>query len=196
MIPLWIKLAYTLMAVGVLALYWRRYGAGNYLWFSDVALILLIPALWLENALLASVVAMGTLALELFWNLDLLLRLLTGLRGRGLTCYMFEAERPLWLRALSLYHVPLPLATIWLLLVLGYDARALPLMLALGWAVLLASWWLTAPKDNVNWVHGFGGGGERRARGRLAHLLALMAALPLLVWLPSHWVLIRLFAVD
>lgn len=195
MIPLWIKLAYTLMAVGVLALYWRRYGPGNYLWFSDVALILLIPALWLENALLASVVAVGTLALELFWNLDFALRLLTGLRGRGLTGYMFEAERPLWLRALSLYHVPLPLVTIWLLLALGYDARALPLMLALGWAVLAASWWLTPPKDNVNWVHGFGGG-ERRDRTPFAHLLGLMAAFPLLVWLPSHWLLLRLFSVG
>jgi len=192
MLPLWLKLAYTAMAAGILVVYWFRYGPANYLWLSDVALILLVPALWLESALLTSVVAAGTLALELFWVVDLLARLLFGHRSEGLTGYMFDDRRPPWLRGLSLYHLVLPALTIWMLLVLGYDTRALPVMLILGWIVLAASWRFTDPQKNINWVHGLGGG-PRSARASPGRLLALMCAYPLLVWLPTHWLLAWLF---
>jgi hypothetical protein len=192
MLPLWLKLAYTAMAAGILVAYWFRYGPANYLWLSDLALILLVPALWLESALLASVVAVGTLALELFWVVDLLARLLFGHRSEGLTGYMFDARRPPWLRGLSLYHVVLPALTIWMLFILGYDSRALPAMLVLGWIVLAASWCFTDPDRNINWVHGFGGG-ARAARAPVGRLLVTMGAFALLVWLPTHWLLAWLF---
>lgn len=192
MFPLWLKLAYTAMAAAVLIVYWFRYGPANYLWLSDVALILLVPALWLESALLASVVAVGTLALELFWVVDLLARLLFGHRSQGLTGYMFDARLPYWLRGLSLFHLVLPALTIWMLLVLGYDSHALPVMLALGWVVLAASWRFTDPQKNINWVHGVGGG-PRPTRSPPGRLLLLMGAYPLLVWLPTHYLLAWLF---
>ena len=192
MFPLWLKLAYTAMAAGVLIVYWFRYGPANYLWLSDVALILLVPALWLESALLTSVVAVGTLALELFWVADVLARLLFGHRSQGLTGYMFDARRPRWLRGLSLYHVVLPALTIWMLFILGYDSRALPVMLILGGIVLAASWRFTDPELNINWVHGLGGGARSR-RAPVARLVVTMGAFALLVWLPTHWLLEWLF---
>jgi hypothetical protein len=192
MIPLWLKLAYTAMAAGILIVYWFRYGPANYLWLSDVALILLVPALWLESALLTSVVAVGTLALELFWNVDFLARLLFGRRHRGLTGYMFDVGLPLWQRGLSLYHIVVPALTIWLLFALGYDRRALLPLLVLGWIVLVASWRFSDPQKNINWVHGLGGG-ARTARAPGRRLPALMAAFALLVWLPTHFVLSGLF---
>jgi hypothetical protein len=191
-IPLWLKLAYTAMAAAILIVYWFRYGPANYLWLSDVALILLVPALWLESALLTSVVAAGTLALELFWVVDLLARLLFGHRSQGLTGYMFDTGRPAWLRGLSLYHLVLPALTLWMLFVLGYDTHAMPAMLVLGWIVLAASWRFTDPDRNINWVHGFGGG-PRTTRAPASRLLALMCAYPLLVWLPTHLALTWLF---
>ena len=192
MFPLWLKLAYTALAAGVLIAYWFRYGPANYLWLSDVALILLVPALWLESALLTSIVAVGTLALELFWVVDLLVRLLFGRRSEGLTGYMFDARRPPWLRGLSLYHLVLPALTIWMLFILRYDRRALPAMLVMGWHVNAASWRFTNPGRNINWVHGFGGG-ARPARAPIGSLLALMCAYPLLIWLPTHALLAWLF---
>lgn len=192
MFPLWLKLAYTALAAAVLIVYWFRYGPANYLWLSDVALILLVPALWLESALLTSVVAVGTLALELFWVVDLLARLLLGHRSQGLTGYMFDTRLPPWLRGLSLFHLVLPALTIGMLLVLGYDSRALPAMLVLGWIVLAASWRFTNPQKNINWVHGLGGG-ARPTRSTPGRLLLLMGAYPLLIWLPSHWLLAWLF---
>lgn len=192
MIPLWLKITYTALAVAVLALYWRRYGPRNFLWFSDIALIVLVPALWLESAVLAGAVAVGTLALELFWNLDFLYRLMFARRDRGLTGYMFDRGRPLWLRGLSLFHVLLPAVILWLLSELGYDQRGFPLMLALGGAVLLASWRFTHPEENINWVHGLGGG-PRLARAPLRSVLALMLGYAVLVWGPSHWLLTQAF---
>lgn len=192
MFPLWLKLAYTALAATVLVVYWFRYGPANYLWLSDVALILLLPALWLESALLTGIVAVGTLALELFWVVDLLARLLFGHRAEGLTGYMFDARRPLWLRGLSLFHLVLPALTLWMLFILGYDSRALPAMLVLGWIVLAASWRFTDPARNINWAHGFGGG-PRVTRAPVGSLLTLLLAYPLLVWLPTHWLLAWLF---
>lgn len=38
MIPIWLKLAYTLFVCALVPIYWRQYGPANFLWFSDVAL--------------------------------------------------------------------------------------------------------------------------------------------------------------
>ena len=50
MIPLSLKLIYTLFVCALVPIYWRKYGPANFLWFSDIALLVLVPALWLENA--------------------------------------------------------------------------------------------------------------------------------------------------
>jgi len=51
-IPLGLKVIYTLYVCVLVPIYWRQYGPANFLWFSDIALLALVPALWLENALL------------------------------------------------------------------------------------------------------------------------------------------------
>src|SRR5262245_46866601 len=53
-IPLWVKAAYTLFVLTLVPVYWVAYGPTNFLYFCDVALLMTVPALWLENALLAS----------------------------------------------------------------------------------------------------------------------------------------------
>jgi hypothetical protein len=108
MIPLWLKLAYTIFVAIVVPVYAKKWGWGNFLWFSDIALLLMVPALWLESRLLVSMITVGVLFPEAFWNLSFFVRLITGKRIGGLTDYMFDAEKPLWLRALSLFHVFLP----------------------------------------------------------------------------------------
>ncbi|MDZ7749736.1 MAG: hypothetical protein U5K43_13770 [Halofilum sp. (in: g-proteobacteria)] len=194
MIPFWLELAYTLLAVGILVVYWFRYGPGNYLWFSDIALILTIPALWLESSLLAGMMAVNVLLPEALWNLSFLCRVLTGARITGLTDYMFEPERSLRLRALSLFHVPLPILLFWLVWRLGYDPLSLPLMTGLAWLVLPLTYAVTKPYRNVNWVHGPGGEGIRQTRLHpLIYLGLLMIGFPVIVYLPTHFLLLALF---
>ena len=59
LIPLWLKIAYTLVTAVITIVYLRKYGLPHFLWFSDIALIGAVPAMWLESALLSSVIAVG-----------------------------------------------------------------------------------------------------------------------------------------
>jgi hypothetical protein len=83
MIPLWIKIIYTLFAVITVVVYAVMYPPGNFLWFSDIALIFTVPALWFESSLLASMMAVGTLLPEVFWNIGFFGRIFTGKRLSG-----------------------------------------------------------------------------------------------------------------
>ena len=191
-IALWLKLTYSIFVAWVIPIYWKQYGPANYLWFSDVALILLVPALWLESKLFFSALAVSVVLLELLWNVDFFVRLLTRSQLVGLSDYMFDSTISRSIRALSLFHVLLPAILIWYVYRLGYDSRAFLVQTFSAWVVLLLSFFLTKPKDNINWVYGFGKKPQTRLP-KVIHLLLLMLGLPVLVYLPSHLVLKRLF---
>src|SRR5439155_6555896 len=63
-LSLGLKIGYTLFVCVVVPIYWRQYGPANFLWFSDIALLAMVPALWLENALLASTMAVSIIFLR------------------------------------------------------------------------------------------------------------------------------------
>ena len=191
-IPLWLKVSFTLFVLVLLPVYWRQYGPGNFLWFSDIALLLTIPALWLESSLLASMILISIGLLELMWILDFLVRLTVGTTVTGLSAYMFDSEISLSIRALSLFHVVLPVLSVWLVLRLGYDGRAFLAQSALAWVVLAMSYLLTKRSENVNWVHGFGSKPQTWMSSRL-YLALLMLLFPLVIYLPTHLVLSAVF---
>jgi len=191
-IALSLKLTYSIFVAWVIPIYWKQYGPATYLWFSDVALILLVPALWLESKLFFSALAVSVVLLELLWNVDFFVRLLTRSQLVGLSDYMFDSTISRSIRALSLFHVFLPAILIWYVYRLGYDSRAFVVQTFSAWVVLLLSFFLTKPKDNINWVYGFGKKPQTRVP-KVIHLLLLMLGLPVLVYLPSHLVLKRLF---
>lgn len=194
MIPLWIKLAYTLMTVIIIVIYLRKYGPGNLLWFSDIALIMTVPALWLENNFLASMMAVGVLVPETLWNLSYFIRLTTGKRISSITDYMFEAQRPLYLKLLSLFHVPLPIVLVWMIAKLGYVESAVIAQSLLILIVLPLSYAFTDPFKNVNWVRGMGGEGFVQTRfSPLVYLGVLMIVPLLVIILPTHLLLNFLF---
>ena len=187
-ISLWVKLCYTLFVLILIPTYWKYWGPANFLWFSDVALFLSVSALWLESRLLASTVAVGVLLPELYWNLELVVRLLSGKKLAGLTDYMFNKEHPLFLRLLSLFHVALPAVIILMLLRWGYDPKALYFQTALAWIILILCYKLTPPSANINWVFGLGNSPQDKIHPKY-FLLLMMAAYPLLVFLPTHFLL-------
>jgi hypothetical protein len=99
-----------------------------------------------------------------------------------------------FLKALSLFHIPLPILLAWLVQELGYDSRSLALMTLLAWVVLPLTYALTDPDRNVNWVHGPGGEGVKQTSLHpLAYLGLLMAGFPVVVYLPTHLLLLTLF---
>jgi hypothetical protein len=103
-IPLWIKLIYSAFVVILVPLYWTTYGAWNFLYFCDVALLVTAPAIWLESPLLVSMQAVAIVAPQMLWAVDLLCRVVAGVDITGVTSYMLENSIPLYLRSLSLFH--------------------------------------------------------------------------------------------
>jgi hypothetical protein len=186
------KLLYTAFVLLVVAIWLRHYGWRNFLWFSDIAFIGAVPALWLESAALASVLAVAVLLPEILWNVDFAGRLVLRRRITGLTDYMFEPERPLLLRGLSLFHVPLPLVLLWMLAAYGYDARVgLPGAIALALVVLPWSRWVSPPEKNINWTHGLGGVQTRWPAW--AYLVALFAGFVAFVFVPTDLLLQHIY---
>ena len=187
-IPFWFKLGWTVFVLYVVAVWWRHYGWRNFFWFSDIAFLGSVPAVWLESAALASVLTVAVLLPELAWNVDFVLRFATGRRFTPLTDYMFERERPLLLRGLSLFHVLLPPLLLWMIAAWGYDAAVgLPGAMLLAAIVLPCSRYLGNPAKNINWTHSFGRRPVRWPAWR--YLVALFAGFVLLVYLPTDQVL-------
>jgi len=191
-VPLWLKISYTAFVAITIPVYVRAYGPGNFLWFSDIALLVTVAALWSESAFLASMMAVGVLLPELAWNLSFFGRLLTGKDMTGLAAYMFDASTPPYLRGISLFHVFLPVLLVWLVSRLGYAPRAWLAQTALAWIVLPLSYWLTDPQQNVNRVYGLTSE-PQQAIPPIVYLAALMAVFPVLVYFPTRLVLRALF---
>lgn len=192
-IALWIKIAYTVQLAVILPVYAVMWGWRNFLWFSDIALIATGVALWLDSALLASMMALAVLLPELLWSASYFGRLLFGLRVTDLAGYMFDERKPRFVRALSLFHVVLPAVLIWMLFELGYDSRALAGQTLLAWIVLPVTYAVTTPSDeNINWVRG-PDKLQRRVQP-LVWLAFLMLAFPIGLYLPTHFALQALFA--
>jgi hypothetical protein len=136
--------------------------------------------------------ALAVVLPELAWNIDYFFRLATGVSLIGLTSYMFDTRIPRFIRGLSLFHVALPLMLVWMLHRLGYDRRALLWQTLVAAAVLPLSYFFSNPRDNVNWVYGFGEQPQSIIPAPL-FVLFLMLMFPLVVYLPMHVLLDRIF---
>lgn len=187
-IPLAIKIGYTVFVSVLVPVYWWYWGAANFLWFSNLALLLGLVAIWLESPRLASMQAVSVGIPEVAWNLDFFVELITGRRLLGMAAYMFREDEMLWVRGLSLFHVVLPVSLIWLVYRLGYDRRAWMIQTLFAWAVLLVCYFFTDPTANTNYVFGPGEKPQTFMQPPL-YLLLVMAFLPVCVYLPTHLIL-------
>jgi len=163
-IPLWFKIAFSAFVAVVVPVYWVNWTPLNFLYFCDVALLLTVPALWLESSYLASMLAIAITLPQLLWQVDFIVYPLSGFRIHfplNLAGYMFDPSEPLFTRCLSSFHFWLPFVLIWLVWRLGYDRRAIwgqiVLALAVLWLSYLFTTYPTGPAGNVNKVLGPGG---------------------------------------
>ncbi|MGA2440141.1 MAG: membrane-associated protein [Tepidisphaeraceae bacterium] len=191
-IALWIKIVYTLYVCVLVPIYLLHYPPSNFLWFSDIALLTTVVALWLGSSLLASMMSLAILLPVLVWNINFFLRLNFGIDGIGLSSYMFDPHIPLYVRALSLFHVVLPVLLVWMVYRLGYDRRALIAQTLMALVVLPVTYAVTDPADNINWVFG-PGNKPQHYLPPLLYLALLMIFFPLVIYLPTHWILSGLF---
>ena len=197
-IPLALKIVYTAFMAVLIPVYWTNYGPANFFYFCDVALFLTLVGIWLESRLLISMAAVGILAPQMLWLADYFAHL-AGHKITGVTSYMFDASKSMFLRGLSLFHGWLPLLLLFLVMRLGYERRALVHWTGLAWAVILISYFLLpGPRPdpggmavNVNYVHGLSETAPQQWMHPLAWLALLMIGLPALLFLPTHLILDR-----
>ncbi|WP_075087336.1 hypothetical protein [Verrucomicrobium spinosum] len=102
-LPATLRWGFTAFMAVLVPIYWVHYGPANFLYFCDVALFLALAAVWTERPIYASMAAVGVLVPQLLWCVDLVLHLV-GFNYAGMTNYMFDANKPLYLRLLSLFH--------------------------------------------------------------------------------------------
>lgn len=193
-LPFWLKLLYTLFVLLLVPVYWLELGVANFLWGSDIALIVMVFGLWLESRFLTSMMAVGVLIPELFWNIDFISHLIAGkdVFGLNATGYMFLEDKTLLARGLSLFHVFLPVILIYSLKKLGYDPRGFFAQLILTWMILPASYLFTEPAKNINWVYGIREI-PQTWMPEIIYLLLLMILFPLLIFWPTHLLLKTIF---
>lgn len=197
-IPLWLKVSYTSFMAVLIPVYWHHYGPTNFLYFCDIALLLTLAGVWLEKPLLVSLPAVGILLPQTLWCTDFAVRLV-GEQMTGMTDYMFDDTKPLFLRGLSLFHGWLPFLLVFLVFRLGYDRRAFK-----GWTATATGLCLTAffflPKAgetlpdpnlprNVNYVFGMDDAQPQAWMSPELYLVTWIVMLVILVFLPTHFIL-------
>lgn len=191
-VPNWLTVLYTLLVVAIAPLFALEYGVRNFLWFSNVALFGTLLGILLNSRLLIGMMTLAILLPAIGWNAIFGVGLIFGVELIPLISYMFDERIPLWARALSLYHLPLPFLLVWIVWKTGYDARALWYQTVLSWFILPLSLYVSTPQQNINWSHGFLENGRPLLDPPL-HTLLLMTAFPLLIYWPVHLLLKRLF---
>jgi hypothetical protein len=186
------------MAV-LVPVYWKNYGPTNFLYFCDVALLITLVAVWIESPLLVSMCAVGILGSQTLWVIDFVLNIF-GIKLTGLTDYMFMADHSLFLRGLSLFHGWLPFFLLYLVWRLGYDRRGLPAWTVVAWGLILVSFFFMPPPRpdsglepvNIDYVYGFSDSEAQHWMPAGAWLVGLMVLMPLILFIPTHFLLRRL----
>jgi hypothetical protein len=201
-IPLAAKVAATAFLAVLIPTYLHTYGPTNFWWFCDAALILTVAGMWLESPLLISMCAVGILLPQCLWLVDFGGGLL-GFHVFSLTGYMFDRHLPLFTRGLSLFHGWLPLLLVWLLGRLRYDKQALSAWSIVAMFLLLLSCLCALPAGahpanpnipvNINYVYGFNDLRPQHWVDQNLYVLLWLATLWLVVFLPTHLILRKVF---
>ncbi len=202
-VPAAVKWGFTAFMAVLVPVYWADYGPTNFLYFCDAALFLTLIAVWRESALAASMAAVGIIVPQLVWCVDFGFEL-TGHHLTGMTSYMFDADKPLFLRGLSFFHGWLPFLLLYLVKRLGYDRRALPAWTALAWSLCLVAFFFLPPAGahladhntpvNVDYVYGLSDTAPQQWLPAGLYLVLWMTGLAALVYVPTHLFFQRLFA--
>ena len=204
-IPLWLKLVYTAFMGVLVPVYLKNYGPTNFVYFCDIALLLTLIGIWKESPLLLSMPAVGILIPQALWCADFLVTLFGG-KLAGMTGYMFDEHRSLFLRGLSLFHGWLPFLLLFLVKRVGYDPRALKAWTVTAFALCLVAYFGLPPAGatlsdpnlpvNVNYVFGFNDAKPQTWMPAPAYLVAYMALLLTVVYVPTHLVLKKWFPAN
>ena len=182
-IPLWLKIAWTAFVLVWAPLYWRQYGPQNFLFYCDLGNLLIMVGLWMESRLIMSWQAVGLLVFQTLYAVDLLGALLVRRHAFGGTEYMFDPAIPIFVRALGLYHIVVPVLLLWAVWRLGYDSSAWKWQTLLMFIVVPINFFWR-PEYNVNFARGIGH--EQHLMPSWLYLIGYLIVAPLAIYWPTH----------
>lgn len=189
--PDWMRWTSLVWFVLWFPIYWRTWGVANFVHLCDVAVILTCIGIWSNSALLISSQAVAALIIDVAWALDAFSRVFL---RHGLVAgneYLLDGRYPLWIRLLTLFHLVMPVLLLWGAHRLGYDRRGWALQSAIALPVFIAARF-TPPADNINFA--FTDPFFHRQLGPAPlHILVSWLFMVLVVYLPTHVALKRLF---
>jgi hypothetical protein len=187
-IPVWLKVVWTIWLLVWAPVYWRQYGAQNFLYFCDIGNFLIAIGLWSESRLILSWQAVGLLIFQTLYTVDLIGALLFREHIIGGTEYMFDPKISLLVRLLGLYHVVVPPLLLWTVRRLGYDSQAWKWQTLTLWTLIPINFFWR-PQYNVNWARGLGH--EQHTVPQWLYLAAYLVVVPLVIYWPTHLALKR-----
>ena len=187
-VPLWLKLVWTAWVALWAPIYWKQYGAQNFLYFCDIGNVLITFGLWFESRLILSWQAVGLLIFQTLYTFDLTVALLTGKHAIGGTEYMFDPAIPLLVRLLGLYHLIVSPLLLWSVQRLGFDRKAWRWQVAEA-VVVVPVCYFWRPQFDVNWARGMGH--EQHVMPGWLYLIAYLTGTCTLVYWPTHLLLLR-----
>ena len=193
LIPLALKLAYSLFVAVLVPYYWMTYSAWNFLFFCDLALFVGLCRFLARKPATDEPGGRGHhgATAPLGGRLPAI-----GARITGMTSYMFDSKLPIFVRALSSFHGWLPFLLVWGVWRLGYDRRAFVGWTIIGTLILLSSFFL-APKPpapaanpdqavNINYVHGLSYAKPQTVMHPWLWLSIMIVGFPIVFYLPAH----------
>jgi hypothetical protein len=192
MFPNWLRLCAGAWLLIWIPSYWHTWGASNFLQLCDIAVIFTCIGLITDSPLLISSQAVSSLLVDCAWIVDAASRCLFHRRLTGGTDYLFDAQYPLWVRLLSLFHVAMLILLLAMLGSIGYDRRGLQLQCAIAVFAFVASRF-TNPAKNMNFA--FTDPFFHRALGPPpVHVLVSVLFMVIVVYFPTHLFLSRFFS--
>lgn len=144
-IPLPVKIAYTAFMAVLIPIYLKNYGATNFLYLCDVAILTTLVGIWLESPVLLSGAFVGIFWPQMLWVVDFMFK--GGVVGW--TDYMFKP--PWFLRFLSFFHFWLPFFLLYSVRRVGYDKRGFLLWTGMTWLVMTICYAYMPPTSPENY---------------------------------------------
>lgn len=165
--------------------YLQAYGALHFLQLCNIGVLLTCLAWLTRSALWLSTQWLAAPLIAVLWLADVTATLATGHPLHGGTLYLWDASIPWPARALSIYHVFLPLLLLHALRTTGYDRRALVVQSTLATVVMAISSMVATPQNNLNYLFQWPDGavpvGPLWMRGVIQVILIV-----LILYVPTH----------
>jgi len=187
-IPLALKILWTTWLLVWAPVYWKHYGAQNFLFFCDIGNVLIAIGLWRESRLILSWQAVSLLVFQSLYAIDLIGAFVSGQHAIGGTEYMFDPKIPPLVRVLGLYHLAVPPLLLWAVRRVGCDPAAWKWATLEAWIVVPINFFWR-PQFNVNWARGLGH--EQHLLPAWLYLLGYLVVVPMAVYWPTQLALRR-----